>query len=87
MIKYLRESFKVLVGESNWLDDSTKNKSSEKLDAIIENNVYPDWILDNQELDKYYKLVNDFRIFFKIIEFFFILYITIETKSRSQKSI
>jgi predicted metalloendopeptidase len=46
MIKYLRESFKVLVGESNWLDDSTKNKSSEKLDAIIENNVYPDWILD-----------------------------------------
>jgi predicted metalloendopeptidase len=87
MIKYLRESFKVLVGESNWLDDSTKNKSSEKLDAIIENNVYPDWILDNQELDKYYKLVNDFRIFFKIIGFFLILYITIETKSRSQKSI
>jgi predicted metalloendopeptidase len=71
MIGYLRDSFKVLVGESDWLDDSTKNKSLEKLDAIIENNVYPDWILDNQELDKYYKLVNDFHIFFKIIEFYF----------------
>jgi predicted metalloendopeptidase len=58
MIKYLRDSFKVLVQESDWLDDITKNKSLEKLDAIIENNVYPDWILDNQELDKYYNLVN-----------------------------
>jgi predicted metalloendopeptidase len=65
MIKYLRESFKVLVQESDWLDGITKNKSLEKLDAMIENDVYPDWILDNQELDKYYKLVNDFHNFFK----------------------
>jgi predicted metalloendopeptidase len=72
MIGYLRDSFKLLIGESDWLDDSTKNKSLEKLDAIIENNVYPDWILDNQELDKHYKLVIDFHIFFfKIIEFYF----------------
>jgi hypothetical protein len=42
------------------LDDSTKNKSFEKLDAMVENNVYPDWILDNQELDNYYKLVKEF---------------------------
>ncbi len=64
MIKYLRDSFKVSVLESDWLDDITKSKSLEKLDAMIENDVYPDWILDNQELDKYYKLVNDFHIFF-----------------------
>jgi predicted metalloendopeptidase len=64
MIKYLRDSFKVSVQESDWLDDITKSKSLEKLDAMIENDVYPDWILDNQELDKYYKLVNDFHIFF-----------------------
>jgi predicted metalloendopeptidase len=62
VIKYLRDSFKVLVKESDWLDDITKNKSLEKLDAMIENDVYPDWILDNQELDKYYKLVKDFQI-------------------------
>jgi predicted metalloendopeptidase len=64
MIKYLRDSFKVSVLESDWLDDITKSKSLEKLDAMIENDVYPDWILDNQELDKYYKLVNDFHTFF-----------------------
>jgi predicted metalloendopeptidase len=88
MIKYLRDSFKVLVQESDWLDDITKNKSLEKLDAMIENDVYPDWILDNQELDKYYKLVNDFHNFKKkFLNFTFILYIAIETKSRSQKSI
>jgi predicted metalloendopeptidase len=86
MIKYHRNSFKVLVQESDWLDDITKNKSLEKLDAMIENDVYPDWILDNQELDKYYKLVNDFHIF-KFLNFIFILYIVIETKSRFQKSI
>jgi predicted metalloendopeptidase len=62
MIKYLRDSFRVLVGERDWLDDITKNKSLEKLDAIIENVGYPDWILDNQELDKYYKLVKEFSI-------------------------
>ncbi len=60
MIKYHRNSFKVLVQESDWLDDITKNKSLEKLDAMIENDVYPDWILDNQELDNYYKLVKEF---------------------------
>jgi predicted metalloendopeptidase len=62
MIKYLRDSFRVLVQESDWLDDITKNKSLEKLDSIIENDVYPDWILDNQQLDKYYNLVNLFFI-------------------------
>jgi len=75
MIKYLRDSFKVLVQESDWLDDITKNKSLEKLDAMIENDVYPDWILDNQELDKYYKLVNHFQILIpQLFNFILILY-------------
>jgi predicted metalloendopeptidase len=75
MIKYLKDSFRVLVGESDWLDDRTKNKSLEKLDAIIENDVYPDWILDNQELDKYYKLVNHLQILIPhLYNFILILY-------------
>jgi predicted metalloendopeptidase len=44
------------------LDDSTKNKSLEKLDAFVENVGYPDWILDNQQLDNYYNLVNVFQV-------------------------
>jgi predicted metalloendopeptidase len=58
MIKDLKESFSALVGVSDWLDDITKNKSLDKLNAIIENVGYPDWMLDNHELDKYYNLVN-----------------------------
>jgi predicted metalloendopeptidase len=86
MIKYLRESFRVLVGESDWLDDSTKNKSLEKLDAFVENVGYPDWILDNQQLDNYYNLVNVFQVQdYSLISFLII--IPKETKSRSQKSI
>jgi predicted metalloendopeptidase len=82
MIKYLRDSFKALVGESDWLDDSTKNKSLEKLDAIIENDVYPDWILDNQELDKYYKLVNNFYIIYDILNFLFYNFIYLFRKKQ-----
>jgi predicted metalloendopeptidase len=58
MIKDLKESFSALVGESDWLDNITKHKSLDKLNAIIENVGYPDWMLDNNELDKYYNLVN-----------------------------
>lgn len=70
MIKDLKESFQALVNISDWLDDDTKQKSLDKLDAIIENVGYPDWILDNQQLDDYYNLVtfsfNPFAPFYYI---------------------
>ncbi len=59
IIKDLKKSFTVLVGASDWLDDITKNETLDKLNAIIKNVGYPDWLLDNQELDKFYKLVNN----------------------------
>ncbi len=59
IIKDLKKSFTVLVGASDWLDDITKNETLDKLNAIIKNIGYPDWLLDNQELDKFYKLVNN----------------------------
>ena len=58
MIKDIKESFRALVNTSDWLDDKTKDKSLHKLNAIIENVGYPDWMLNNEELDKYYNLVN-----------------------------
>ena len=58
MIKDIQESFRQLIGESDWLDDKTKQKSLEKLNAMILNVGYPDWILINEELDNYYNLVN-----------------------------
>ncbi|CAG2168946.1 unnamed protein product [Oppiella nova] len=56
IIKDIKDSFYELIEESDWLDESTKNKSLIKLDAIHRNVGYPDWILDDKELDNYYKL-------------------------------
>ncbi|CAG2122583.1 unnamed protein product, partial [Medioppia subpectinata] len=39
-----------------WLDESTKNKSLNKLNAIKQNIGFPDWLLNNEELDNYYNL-------------------------------
>ena len=58
MIKDIQESFRQLIGESDWLDGKAKQKSLEKLDSMILNVGYPDWILINEELDNYYNLVN-----------------------------
>lgn len=58
MVKDLKESFAALVKVSDWLDDITKNKSLHKLNAIIENVGYPQWMLNNEELDHFYDLVN-----------------------------
>ena len=58
MVKDIQESFKQLIEESDWLDDKAKQKSLEKLDSMILNVGYPDWILINEELDNYYNLVS-----------------------------
>lgn len=59
MIKDIKDSFNQLIHESDWLDITTKNKSLIKLNAITENIGYPDWLLINEELDKYYNLTQE----------------------------
>jgi predicted metalloendopeptidase len=53
MIHDLKESFKELIVTSDWLDQQTRNKSLQKLDKIMVNIGYPDWIMNNSELDKF----------------------------------
>ena len=57
MVNDIKESFDDLIEQSDWLDDSTRQKALKKLDAIHQNVGYPDWILDNKQLDQYYNLV------------------------------
>ncbi len=56
MVHDLKESFKELVVTSDLLDEQTRYKSLQKLDKMIQNIGYPDWIMNNNELDKYYDL-------------------------------
>ncbi|XP_054152475.1 neprilysin-1-like [Oppia nitens] len=69
IIKDIKDSYNNLIQMNDWLDESTKNKSLSKLNAIHRNVGYPDWILDNNELDHYYNLQRsvDFKKFFESI--------------------
>ncbi|CAG2178418.1 unnamed protein product, partial [Oppiella nova] len=57
VVKYVRRALKRSLKDNDWLDDITKNKSIEKLSAVVEDIGYPDWMLDNKQLDKLYNLL------------------------------
>merc|ERR1719384_715789 len=54
MVEQLRAAFKELVNEAEWMDAETKVKAQEKADMMLQLIGYPDWLLDNAEVDKYY---------------------------------
>lgn len=70
----VKESFDDLLQESDWLDATTKKRALNKLDAIVQNVGYPDWLLNNTALDEYYNLVTiineliDIRILIKCLK-------------------
>ncbi|CAG2118605.1 unnamed protein product, partial [Medioppia subpectinata] len=57
VVKYVKKAMRRALKDNEWLDDLTRNKSIEKLNAINEDIGYPDWLLDNKELDKLYNLL------------------------------
>ena len=54
MVENLRAAFKELVEETDWMDAETQVKAQEKADQMLQLIGYPDWLLDNSEVDKYY---------------------------------
>ncbi|CAG2173011.1 unnamed protein product [Oppiella nova] len=55
-IQDVKKAYYELIAGNDWLDEITKTKSLLKLDAMKEYVGYPDWVLNNDELDKYYHL-------------------------------
>ena len=55
MVKYIRETFKLRLPTITWMDQQTKRKASEKLNAMEEFIAYPDELLDKTTIDHYYK--------------------------------
>lgn len=49
MIQYIREAFKERINElgDDWLDDVSRRRSLDKVDAITQMVAYPDNIMDN----------------------------------------
>ncbi|CAB3998205.1 endothelin-converting enzyme 1-like [Paramuricea clavata] len=54
MIKTIKEAFERNIPRADWMDESTKEKALEKLNAVIEMIGYPSWIEDISKLDNYY---------------------------------
>ncbi|VDN52138.1 unnamed protein product [Dracunculus medinensis] len=58
MIANLREAFKELVTENDWMDEETKKVAVEKAEGMINNIGYPDFINNDTALDEHYERLN-----------------------------
>ncbi|CAI4228271.1 unnamed protein product [Auanema sp. JU1783] len=55
MIGDLQEAFHNMLVENDWMDKDTKEFAKKKADEIIKQIGYPDFILDDEKLDDWYK--------------------------------
>ena len=58
MVDYLREGFKERINQMDWLSDSSKQSSIEKLNAIIAHSAYPAEIFNNDYVNGLYSRVS-----------------------------
>lgn len=56
LIDFVQEAYSEIISENTWLDSQTKNASLNKLNKITKNVAFPNWLLDNTELDDFYSL-------------------------------
>ncbi|CAJ0601297.1 unnamed protein product [Cylicocyclus nassatus] len=55
LISNVIQSFQGMVEQLDWMTVDTKRKAYNKTMEIIENIAFPDWIMDNKQLDAYYQ--------------------------------
>ena len=58
MIENIKTAFKQRLDESDWLDDTTKERSKEKVDAITKMVAYPDQVFNDTYLNEFYSAVS-----------------------------
>ncbi len=57
MVANIQNEFKKILNEVDWMDKKSKENALEKADAIDIKIGYPEWILNDTELNDYYKNV------------------------------
>lgn len=55
MVNNIREEFKILLSEVNWMDNKTRESALTKANAMVTHIGYPDEIMDNKKLEEYYE--------------------------------
>lgn len=61
MLYDIKEAFAARVKQITWMDEITKQATLEKSTKTISFIGFPDWLLKEGELDKYYTGVSFFR--------------------------
>lgn len=57
MVEQIRQEFKDILKQNEWMDARTKLAANNKVDAIITHIGYPDELYDNHKLDEYHRTV------------------------------
>ncbi|VDM65252.1 unnamed protein product [Strongylus vulgaris] len=55
MMQNVIHSFQSMLDSLDWMTKDTKHKAYNKTMDIVQNIAFPDWIMDNDKLDEYYK--------------------------------
>lgn len=63
MLHTIRDAFKELLAENDWMDDETRAVAKEKADAMNERIGYPELLTDPEELAKEYVMVSFIKCF------------------------
>lgn len=56
IIDFVQKAYFEIISKNTWLDSKTKKASLNKLEKMTKNVAYPNWLLDNAELDEFYSL-------------------------------
>lgn len=57
MVKNLKTAFKSLISKASWMDSTTKAIAKDKVDYMVANISYPDWLMNKTALQIYYSTV------------------------------
>lgn len=57
MVQDIREEFKKILEELDWMDETTKKAALEKAASMSTHIAYPDELLDNKKLEEFYENV------------------------------
>lgn len=63
MIDAILLVFKDIIREKDWMDQETRKNSLEKAEKLLVNTAYPDWLLEDEELEEKFPLVSFFHFF------------------------
>lgn len=55
MVNGIRKEFEIILNEVDWMDEETRKSAINKLHAMSTHIGYPDEIMDNSKIEKYYE--------------------------------